>query len=386
MARTRTALPDWPAERVDVGEVRDWISSALPGHPRVTDPIVVYQVKVWGVTACFGIIWARSPDQRAPSDESNLDREVVFKAPLLPIFRAAPRIHRLLQRHCSGAVPELLTWAERPEGTWMLFRPFRGSPLASLDGLEPLLNLARSMARIQAAVAALPDSETQELPRFRLHRIPEAFDAVLDEIQSRNLAYLSLHRYQLARNLKTSPDLLGPDLLGRLSQFRSRIAEWTAELQDGCWPESTDHVDLQVNNAAVKPGGEILIYDWEEAMLSCPFFSIDRLFEDASARDECQRSGLKRGQGLEASPSAQAIRGAYLDALPWQTPERRERALTLALCISPIKAAYEGKVFAEALGWEHGCPWVTAESMVSALQRWEAMARPCGAAQGRHAQ
>jgi hypothetical protein len=373
----------WPDHLVSVEEAQRWISSVLPEQPDVVGPIAVHRVKAWGVTARF-LVRSTSAGQCRPGLEGGNETEVVFKASLLRLFRTAPRIHRLLARRRLGVVPDLIASEERDDGAWMLFRPFEGTRVASLKRLEPLLDIARCIARVQVTVASLPKWERGGLPRFPIERIPEAFDEVLREIVDRNLVYWEIHRDRLASDLHISPDLLSVDLVDRLTQFRSNISERTADLQDGGWPESIDHVDLHTNNAVLRSNESILIYDWEEATLSCPFFSIDRLLEDARAHDARRSSASKRRRDwLGSSPAERSVRDAYLETLPWQTREWRERALELALCLSPIKAAYEGKVFAEALRWEHGCPWLAASAMITALRRWGIMARFPRAAPGR---
>lgn len=361
----------WPSALLDAQRVRAWIASAFPGDPTVEGPVQVYQAKEWGVTARFMVTWPRprkpGRGQREPArplghfsaprplmaeTRPTQPDSVVFKASLLPLFAHAPYVYSLLTRHCSGAAPELLAWTPRHSGAWMLFAPFAGVSVSVLPGLDPLLAMARALAAIQSAIASLPGSETTPIPRVCACDFPAMFDAVLEDIRARSLAFWRGDGRELAEQFDL-PDAVDE----RLARFRPRVTRWAAEMEAGDWPLSLDHVDLQPDNAVLQPNGRILLYDWEEANLSLPFFSLDRLLDDARER---------AGDEGEA-----ALRAAYLNALPWRTTSERERALTLALCLSPLKHAYEGMRFAEALGWEEGLPHVTAWAVARMLARWE---------------
>jgi hypothetical protein len=382
MVDTRNGAGDeslWPDELLEAGEVRKWIASALPGSPSVAAPEQVYQAKEWGVTARFTLTWPRAKkpnrNQEQParssgrppvlrqlmtemSTRSMLQRvmaemrnSVVFKASLLPLFTHAPRVYSLLTRHCPGIVPELLAWAPVETGAWMLFAPFDGISVSALPGLEPLVGMVRSLADIQDTVSDLPESETSGIPHVPPRDLPAMFAGVLADIRARHLAFWRGEGRELAEQFA-----LPNDVDEQLERYQPRIVQWAAELEVGSWPLSLDHVDLQSDNAMLRPDGRVLLLDWEEANLSVPFFSLDRLLDDA------------RERGGEAGEAA--LRAVYLDALPWGTRPARERALTLALRLAPLKHAYEGMRLADALGWEEGMPHVTAWAVARMLARW----------------
>jgi len=348
----------WPSALVEADEVRDWISSALPGQPEVVGPLLVHQAKEWGVTASFA---AAGPQAR----------EVIFKAATHHLFTAAPRVHDLLSRHCAGAVPELLAWAEpRPGQTWSLFAAFEGQTVEALRTREALVELARAFARIQVQVASLPATELGGLPRTTLDAIPDHFNAVLRDLRERQQPLWRGRARELALQFH-----LTNDVVERLAAYCAQVRSWTDELLDSALPESIDHVDLHWDNAVVQPDGNILIYDWEEAIVGCPLFSLDRLLNDARELDlgeEAAWSGEMHGIGL--TPSEQALRDAYLEALPWGTLERRVRAFDLALCLAPVKTAYESIAFADALGWGSEPSLGAAWAVSRMLARWSAPA------------
>lgn len=335
----------WPTDLADVAEVRAWIAHALPRHPHVAGPLNVSRTKEWGVTAHF----SATPDSGGPA------QEVVFKANIQPLFRAAPHIESLLSRHSPGAVPEVLAWERRgDDGVWTLYSPFNGVSVSAMEDLEPLLGMARALAAIQSAIAALPAAELAPLPRLSLHDFPAIFDAVLSDVRGHHLAFWRGAGRDLAEQFS-----LSDDIAARMERFRSEIARWMSELEAGGWPLSLDHVDLQADNAVLQPDGSILIYDWEEANLSCPYFSLDRLLDDA--------------RELAGDDGERCLRAAYLDALPWGTRAARERALDLALCLSPLKHAYEAQRLAAALGWPEGAPHITAWALARVLPRWQSI-------------
>lgn len=353
-----TGEHEWPSHAVNSVEVQAWIASALPNQPRVLGPVEVLQSKEWGVTARFVAV---TSDLSSPSYASA--EEVVFKADWLRLFAQAPAIYTLLTRYCQGNVPDLLAAARRDDVTWTLFRAFDGPTVESLRQPEPLLNLARTLAQIQATIADAPASEKQALPRTALTLIPMMFDVVLRDVRQRHTPFWqSAEGQPLAHHFH-----LPADLVTQIEAYRSSVLHWAGELQHANWPESIDHVDLHWENAVLQPDGRILIYDWEEAVISCPFFSLDRLLDDARELDGLAESGDV------PTPTERLLRDAYLDALPWQTRGRRERALDLALCLAPIKTAYEGILLAEALDWDEGMPNVTAWALARALPRWAAM-------------
>ncbi|MFI5274774.1 MAG: hypothetical protein ACHQ4H_17220 [Ktedonobacterales bacterium] len=351
----------WPEALVPAAAARAWIASVLPGGPHVAGPLQVLQAKSWGAVASFVALGTPANAGAAQRGE-----EVIFKACALPLFAAAPRIAALLARVAPGSVPEVYGWAQRGAQTWTLFHTFEGRSLEELRALEPLLALAQTLARVQVAVAHAPEAERVGLPRLPVERLPDLFEEVLRDVRERQMAYWAGPGREMAR-----PFALPADLPARLEAVRPWIAAWTEELRAGPWPETIDHVDLHWDNAVLQPNGEVLIFDWEEATLSAPFFSLDRLLNDARELDLGEAAAWSLAPDAPLyTPSERALRDAYLAALPWGTPVERARAFTLAMALAPIKTAYEGQVFGDALGWGAGSPFGTAWALARALPRW----------------
>lgn len=340
----------WPAHLVDESAVRGWIRAVLPGKPRVLHPTILHQ-KAWGLTARFPLL----PDAATADPHDG----VIFKASLLPLFAAAPRIYTLLSRHCPDQTPRHLASVAHGAQTWSLFGPLPGDAVGANSDLGVAAAMARTLGEIQAAIALLPAEETAILPRQPLHTLPSLFDVVRDEIETKLLP--------IWREKGNAFDCgeLPRDVLDRLTAYRPQVQQWTDALLAGGWPETLDHVDLHTDNAMVHPNGQVMILDWEEAVLSLPFFSLDRLLDDV-------RPGRLLPAGSEArEESGKAlIRSAYLTALPWETESDKEHAFALAMLLAPIKAAYEGIVFAEARGIAP-LARMTAQCMAKALSRWK---------------
>src|SRR5262249_38034024 len=136
---------EWPSSHLSAEEVRAWIAQTAPGHPAVVGPTRVLQAKDWGVTAAFAIDPAPYPEP-----------EVVFKACYVPLYRDAPRLAELLHRAGPGLVPEPLARRQDDRQTWTIFRPFRGPTVQSVGTVPALVDLARTMAHVQATVGARP--------------------------------------------------------------------------------------------------------------------------------------------------------------------------------------------------------------------------------------
>ncbi|CAA9579668.1 MAG: hypothetical protein AVDCRST_MAG49-4643 [uncultured Thermomicrobiales bacterium] len=421
----------WPDDRFDLAGARAWIRPVLPGTPAVTGPTRVYQAKGWGATAAFAVappVGAATPgdggqygrdgqdgeespsaagprgatavrrrhapasqvaDRDTAADGVGSEVVVVLKVAALPRFAYAPRLYALLGRAAPGRVPALLAWDERTGGqTRMLFRPFAGETIERRRDPAALVALARTVAAIQGAVAALPAGALAATgtPSVLPTDLPAMLDAVLDEATSKHRATWAEDDGALGRRFGV-PD----DLIPRLAARRSQAVAWADELAAAGGPETVDHVDLHAGNAVVGPDGTTLVYDWEEATRGCGLLSLDRLLVDAWALD-ARALGATEGAGRATTaadddlpeafnhPEAngrplgateRAVRDAYLDALPaaWGPAAARRRACDLALALAPIKAAHEGLRYAEALGWSRGIPPLAAFCLVRALRR-----------------
>jgi hypothetical protein len=344
----------WPADRLDPAVARAWISSVLQGKPAVQGPVTVLQVKPWGFTVQF-----------TAGGEA-----VIFKVGALPIYAYAPQLADLLAQHCPGQVPHLLAAAQQGDQTWSLFRPFAGPTVAETRRRSALLDEARTLAAIQVAMADVPSGDRAGIPESRIGDIPGWFDTLLEDVENSHAEAWAAGGGRLAAQFHM-PDHFAE----RLARFRPQVARWAWELESERWPDSVDHVDLHSNNAVVQPDGRLLIFDWEEAVWSCPFFSLDRLLEDGREWDLGGDEARVLDRSGGPTPTEAELRAVYLDALPWGSREEREAACTLALALAPLKTAYEGRVFDQARGRPHPNPRLAAWCLTRALARWEGIGR-----------
>lgn len=305
---------------------------------------------------------------------------VVFYGCALPIYSYTPDVYRVLMPRVPGLVPDLLAWTNRSDQLWSLLRPFTREKLSAAPSLAALEDLARLIAGIQTAVAGLPRDEWGEVPHLPVGRFPALFGEILSDVRDRHLAAWQADGGAIARRFG-----LPADPIAALSAYRESVEAWARELGDGDWPDTIGHDDLQGDNAVRLPDGRLLLYDWEGASVGCPFFSLDRLLDDARALDRPRRDSPSGdiladiadptygGTALAGSPAEQAVRDAYLGALPWGTREGRERAFDLALCLAPIRGAYIAKGHTLALGKEQAFPVLTAACVGRAVRRWRSM-------------
>jgi thiamine kinase-like enzyme len=330
---------------VDV--VRQWIGAALPGNPQICGPLEIHRLKSWGLTARF---------------EAG-GQSVFFKICLLPLFFSSASVYRVLGRHCSGEVPLLLANEQHDDQVWTLFSPFAGKLLYETERFDLMIEAARTLARVQTQVAAAPAEELQDLPQHR-----EDFSFMLDAVQQ---------EIQRVYTSVWAQDADEEDWGAHLSRWKPHLLDWAAELAEGQWPLAPDHVDFHGENILVEGNGQLRIVDWEETRLSCPFFSLDRLFSDASEAEEEAWANLPPADApaghLDMGRSEMALRQAYLEALPWQDMAARQRGFDLAMCLAPVKYAYESILFNRALGRPHGHPGETAWFMKTGVGRWRCM-------------
>jgi len=153
----------WPGKKLSAAEVRSWIASNLPDNAMVSGPLQIYRQNNWALTAVFES-HQTTPRGSDPGvgDIRVLDREmsrherVVFKASFLPTDFAVAKAYDLVARSCSNNVPTLIAWIEDRGQRWMLFREFTGELIASMHETTTLIDVARSMAKIQLAVSDWP--------------------------------------------------------------------------------------------------------------------------------------------------------------------------------------------------------------------------------------
>ena len=344
----------WPQHLWPLADTIAWIQENVNSSSPAIGPMAIYHEKDWGITAtfeCGGELF-------------------VFKGCTLSLFAQRVATEQLLAHHCATHVPALVATRTLPnQATWTLHRHVEGLAVAESRALATIQQLARVIAKIQTIIGALPPMSWATIPQKPIDAIPAMLDIMIERIATTYLdAWLAddgalLDQYELPSNV-----------LEQLRYYRPKVARWTAELQAGGWPMSIDHPDLNLSNALISADtNDLLIFDWEEIFISCPLFSLFRLLEAADDFETFPQEVPRTEGCLLLSPNQMAVRNAYLDALPWQSRAKRERAFDLAMCLAPIKQAYEEEQFCEAVGRTAGNPIAVARCFSPAIHYWQAL-------------
>ena len=300
------ALP-WP-EDIDVGvaDARAWISESLGSPAELHD---VIHVKFWGFTARF----------------TNRDRLVVFKVAAPAIFPGAPTMVRFVNEVSPMAAPTLLACSDHGRQQWMLFEHVVGTK-ASAGGGAAAMAVAEAVADVQRRAQ---DRDLTGLPSLLPTEVP---------------------------HLLTDLDDQPTELVAELERARPALERWAGEL-DELVPHSIDHVDLHLDNAICGSDDRLVILDWEEAVVSSPLFSLERLLEDA-----------------EELGVTELVKRTYLERLlPDHAAGDRTHALALASALVPLKVAHEAREFARLHEWEYRHTKLTTKCLETAVSRWRQM-------------
>ena len=101
------------------------------------------------------------------------------------------------------------------------------------------------------------------------------------------------------------------------------------ELTRSGWPDVIHHTDLHPGNAIVDASGRLRILDWDQAAVGFPCDSVMWLevFEDQEPW--CQDGG------------SDTVKTAYLNTVPWGSPDLRSRVWSTAARIGHITSAYQ---------------------------------------------
>jgi hypothetical protein len=326
---------NWPEHIASLEAVRAWIAEALDAEVGSIRLAKAFQRQDWGVTASFTLDVTGANLLDVPPA-----RRVVFKSNNLPQRRDLPGLHDLLVRACPDSVPAVL--ASRPAqgrdgSVWLLFEHFYGTRVFDIEGEAPgraaELKTVRTFATIQAAVSEVIESEQVPLPRAPLAGFAAAYERV--QRTFRDQLWPTWQRFRYFRGIHY---ILPDDLPRHLKEHERAIEFCLDELDAGGWPESVDHTDLHQRNAVVQPDGQILIYEWDEATIGCPFFSLDKLLDIIG-----EPGGLAYPGPAATPPShdslarAEAVRTAYIETLTWGSHTALNRALAVALCLAPLQ-------------------------------------------------
>jgi len=233
---------------------------------------------------------------------------VVLKVAYTPLFPQVVGVHKVLDLIEPKAAPSLIAHDELDGQHLTLFEFLPGVTAEESGTSEALVAVASELARVQTAASKLDLSGLPVLP------VEEIVNLLLED----DLSDLPIELVQWLNKAESA-----------LRLDARALAEF---------PLSLDHPDVNASNAMVQQDGTIILLDWEEATVGCPFFSLDRLL----------------GEAREQS-AVNPVCEAYLENLPWGNREGLERAMRLV----PLKLAWENRTYARKLGWPHPHTTVT---------------------------
>jgi hypothetical protein len=323
----------WPEELFPADQVRTWLSVELGADTE--GPIEVLYTKQWGTTALFGC-----------ADGST----VVFKGSRHPAAAHGPVVHQFLAEVAPEAVPPVIAARVEADTAWTVFEPLMGEPLEARLSPVGFERLAATLASIQIRASERPIPAP--VPRSPLDSLPHT----LDRFQNAVTTHLAGWEAEGSGPNRASVEHT-PELLAGLRLQVELVAERVAGSR---WPDSIDHVDLNVSNAVVEDG-HLVIFDWEEAVVGFPPCSLDRLLDDAREFD-----GWETG----FSPTCEAVIEAYAAAVPWGTPDTRRRLIEEGLRLNRIAFAGQALDFWQARGHPFGHPKLMAVCVDRILEAW----------------
>jgi thiamine kinase-like enzyme len=309
----------------------------------------------WGVTASYKI-----------SDHKAMNGEVICKIGFLPIFHTSVNIYSLLNSMNSELVPHLIHGEFKENKIWMLFKPFEGDTISKNDNKGSLQDIASTMAKIQIQSYNLVDKYSNSIPVISIESIPDLLDKLVDRYFH---VWKDKNEY-IAGELGIPYDTYNIIMsIEGIDFLRKQTAAFSKELESMHIPYSIDHLDLHSGNAARQNNGAVIIYDWEESVLSCPFFSLDKLLDETGEFEYNEETT----ENTLWTKSQIAIRDLYLINFSNINPEKITRAFDIAMCIAPIKYAYQSTFFLDQVGWHENAPALIAQSIIKAYQRCKAI-------------
>jgi hypothetical protein len=348
-----TRQAPWPTDRVSAAEVRAWVGREC-GGVCVNGPVEVYSADACSVTALFHL----------ESSSARDSRDVVCKVLFSRLARSAPNVYSLLNRYCTGRAPLMLAWQRTTVATWVLFERFASVVHYSLWGRASAKSLGEALAEVQSTIARLHSSELEGIPTLPVGELPKMLyeitqDAITYGIPAegsfnpRLPAWAGVTETQLRAISDFSP-------LNRLSQ---KVEQWVKKLNGLGFPMSLHHPDLAAANAVETPSGSLLLFDWDEACLSSPVFSLGVM----SMAGEPPRGA--HGNDVTASEVCEA----YLTNLPWGEAMSRRRAYDLAVKLAPIVDFHRIATHLKELGRYMDVSVYTAAWMLRHADRWKSV-------------
>jgi hypothetical protein len=297
MRMNRWRDPDWLAE------AHAWISDRVAdAGARVTGPIEQPHIRLWSTVL------------RAPTSVGDM----WFKANHPTVGYEAAVVHVLAATRADLVLPLVAVDIERG---WMLMAD-GGERLREVVQRERDLGRWLDVLPLYGELQIAVSGRAGELvglgaPDRRLAELPAQYERLLDAM-----------------------DGLSPDEREQLTRSVPRVAETCRELASLGIPETIQHDDLHDGQVFVREGS-YLFFDWGDACVAHPFFSMAVTLEGALAW------GL---DDVEGSVDVTPFRDAYLGPFGrFAEPVELEAAHAAALRLGWVCRALNVRMFADAL-------------------------------------
>ena len=331
-------------------DLPSFIKDSLPNVSAVTGPTAVYAK------------YDDGPDRRATMRFATDDPEhpeVIVKLNYFPFLTSSPSAHRLVYHCAPKHVPKVLAIGEVTDGSLILLAPFDGQPIANSNDPALLLELARTLGKIQVECTQESVNEF-ELPTIALADFRKLFNECVANIDS----HLDAWRNDDGR-LKQAMGFPGDTILAKMNSLSIHLEGWIDSVSEAAIELTVEHGDCHAGNAVQLRDGTILIFDWENACRSHPFISAEKLLTSGWARD----SGITGGPWGYArnTPTQEGMKLAYLAEFG-QVSVAMKRSFDAAMCLGVIKEMHHEMEWARLCGWKDLNPEWTAQLVNRLLQ------------------
>ncbi|OZM58322.1 hypothetical protein CIB95_01765 [Lottiidibacillus patelloidae] len=344
----------WKEEKVSLDEVLEWIKS-VTSATNVKGPEKIFRANDWGITAKF------------LAD----GKEVVCKIGFLPLFQTSPAIYQLLNGASNAHVPNLIKAVEKGQQTWMLFKPFYGQDLKESLSLAGIKEAAKTIASIQNEVSKKYMNNSRSIPKIEINELKPFCHTFLDFLEENYAPLWRTNTRKIAEDFRINKDKVA--ILGEPKTYqtlKASISQICRKLFDVNIPLSIFHLDLHTGNVVTLENGSKLIYDWEEAIITLPFFALSKLLpEAANLADEENISNDPHL--LTWNAAQQSVINAYLKELNFNSESNKQHIFDLAMCLAPLIYANQSLQFIDQVGWLDDAAGFLAYDVILAFERME---------------
>jgi thiamine kinase-like enzyme len=344
----------WNDEKVSKDEVRVWVKS-VTSATNIRGPEEIFRSNDWGITAKFY------------ADE----KEVVCKIGFLPIFHTSPIIYQLLNGLSIENVPALITAEKKGQQTWMLFETFHGTALKDNLSLHRIKETAKTIASIQNEVAKhLNNSSDYSIPKIEVCELQKVCFDFLNLLEENYAPIWNTETSKIAKNFQISEENI--EMLGKCETYvamKESVNLICDKLSEKSIPLSLFHLDLHTGNVVTLQNGNQLIYDWEEAIITLPFFTLNKLLPEAANFEDEENNGNSQHL-INWTSSESAVIATYLKELKMDV-EEGEVIFDLAMGLAPLIYAKQSLQFIEQVGWKDEAAGFLAYDVIVSLNRMQ---------------